>query len=69
MQAEYINSSVSGPAKLAFVFAGQGAQWPQMGLDLMVYPVFSNIIKKAGTYLKNLGVEWSLIGEFCETLP
>ncbi|KAK6330437.1 hypothetical protein TWF696_003329 [Orbilia brochopaga] len=46
--------------KLAFVFTGQGAQWPRMGVDLMQYSVFASSIRKSSEYLEGLGCPWTL---------
>ncbi|KAF2475207.1 putative polyketide synthase [Lindgomyces ingoldianus] len=45
---------------VVFVFTGQGAQWPMMGLDLMVYPEFARSIRLSDDILRNLGASWSL---------
>ncbi|KAK6495993.1 hypothetical protein TWF481_002022 [Arthrobotrys musiformis] len=45
---------------LAFVFTGQGAQWPRMGIELMQYPAFSESIKESAQYLRELGCYWDL---------
>lgn len=46
--------------RLAWVFTGQGAQWPAMGVELMVYPIFRESILAADRYLNDLGCLWSL---------
>lgn len=51
----------TGP-KLEFVFSGQGAQWPQMGLSLLKYPRFAQAMSDAQACLTKFGAEWSLIG-------
>ena len=63
--------------RLGFVFTGQGAQWAQMGRELITaYPVFKDSIDEANEYLMTLGCPWSLKGmtnpsfdhgEFAET--
>ncbi|KAL2863130.1 uncharacterized protein BJX67DRAFT_384987 [Aspergillus lucknowensis] len=48
--------------KIAFVFTGQGAQWPTMGRELLNrYPVYHHSLLEAGLYLRSLGVEWDLV--------
>ncbi|RFU25040.1 hypothetical protein B7463_g11292, partial [Scytalidium lignicola] len=49
--------------RLAFIFTGQGAQWPAMGMELMAYPVFQQSLFAADRYLNNLGCPWSLTYE------
>ena len=52
------------PAKLGFVFSGQGSQWPAMGQELMHdFPVFGAVIEQCDAYLQVLGAKWSLKGE------
>lgn len=50
------------PPCIAFVFTGQGAQWAQMGQDLMVYPTYAAQIEAADQQMRNLGSSWSLKG-------
>jgi acyl transferase domain-containing protein len=53
---------VAADAGLGFIFTGQGAQWAQMGLELMHYPVFRAAVEASDVYLKTLGCSWSAIG-------
>lgn len=48
---------------VGFVFTGQGAQWPEMGRDLLRYPVFKESLVEGDRYLQTLGCGWSLIGK------
>ncbi|KAK6192927.1 hypothetical protein LQW54_012976 [Pestalotiopsis sp. IQ-011] len=48
---------------LAFVFTGQGAQYVKMGLDLLVYPVFSATLSRASDLFRQLGADWFLLDE------
>ncbi len=52
--------------RLGFVFTGQGAQWPAMGMELMAYPMFQQSVFAADKYLNDLGCSWSLT---CMTSP
>ncbi|KAI6334880.1 Type I Iterative PKS [Pyricularia oryzae] len=54
--------------RLGFVFTGQGAQWPAMGMELFgAYDVFRKSVEAADAYLKNeLGCKWSVIEELGE---
>ncbi|KAK7979719.1 hypothetical protein PG989_012176 [Apiospora arundinis] len=47
--------------KLAFVYTGQGAQWPAMGLELLQsYPIFAESIKAADQVLDELHAGFSI---------
>lgn len=49
--------------RIGFVFTGQGAQWAQMGMDLLTdYPIFEKAIKDADAHLIKLGADFSLFG-------
>jgi len=53
------------PAKLAFVFSGQGTQWPGMGRELLEQePVFRSIMEECDELLKRYA-GWSLLEELC----
>ncbi|EXF80297.1 KR domain-containing protein [Colletotrichum fioriniae PJ7] len=49
--------------ELNFVFTGQGAQYPRMGLKLMRYEVFRQSLMGCDEYLRSLGCEWSVLTE------
>lgn len=51
---------IKSEPRLAWVFTGQGAQWPAMGIELMAYPIFQQSIIAAEKYLNGLGCSWSL---------
>ncbi|SMR52109.1 unnamed protein product [Zymoseptoria tritici ST99CH_1E4] len=58
-----LTRSLDAP-KLGFVFTGQGAQWPQMGMGLMrEYPIFASAINRADAHLRSLGADFSLSAE------
>ena len=62
---ESFESEVMGASKspgVAFVFTGQGSQWPAMGRELMQYPAFATIMIECEGYLKGLGAPWLLLG-------
>jgi phthiocerol/phenolphthiocerol synthesis type-I polyketide synthase C len=62
----YSGHSLGGrPAKLAFVFSGQGTQWPGMGRELLEQePVFRSIMEECDELLKHYA-GWSLLEELC----
>ena len=47
----------------AFIFTGQGAQYANMGMDLLRYPIFQATLAKAHSIFQELGAEWSLFGK------
>ncbi|KAK3933755.1 thiolase-like protein [Diplogelasinospora grovesii] len=54
----------SGEAGLAFVFTGQGAQYADMGWDLIhQYPLFAESLERIGEIYSSLGCEWDLLDE------
>ncbi|TGJ84954.1 hypothetical protein E0Z10_g3853 [Xylaria hypoxylon] len=44
-----------------FVFTGQGAQWPSMGIELIQYPIFKESLQRSNHYFRSLGATWSLL--------
>ena len=54
----------SKEARVGFVFTGQGAQWPRMGLGLMQYTVFRKSIEASDRFLSQRpDCHWSVIEE------
>lgn len=61
--AEVVSQSSRKP-RIAFIFTGQGAQWPRMGQDLLQYRVFEDSVRSAGDFLCNaLQCPWSILAE------
>ena len=53
---------IKSAPRLGFVFTGQGAQYPGMGKDLIIYPVFKNSLRRSDICLNSVGCQWSLLG-------
>ncbi|KAK1238577.1 hypothetical protein MKX07_004153 [Trichoderma sp. CBMAI-0711] len=57
-------SSLKKQSRLGFIFCGQGAQWAEMGKDLMYFPVYSTSLKEASCFLQlGLGARFDLLKE------
>ena len=56
-------SRSSTPPKIHFIFTGQGAQWANMGLELLVFPAFQLSLAQADNHFRSLGSTWSLLEE------
>ncbi|KAI6350677.1 hypothetical protein MCOR25_010479 [Pyricularia grisea] len=52
--------------RVGFIFTGQGAQWPLMGLKLMEFAVFKSSFQKCQVYLKELGCPWNAAEELAK---
>ncbi|KAK6954107.1 hypothetical protein Daesc_004069 [Daldinia eschscholtzii] len=50
-------------AGLGFVFTGQGAQYVDMGWDLIQYPVFEETLRQIDSIYGSLGCKWSIFDE------
>ncbi|KAF4991292.1 hypothetical protein FDECE_14091, partial [Fusarium decemcellulare] len=60
---------ITNANEAVFIFTGQGAQWPKMGMQLMQYSTFANTFRAAETCLKKLGASWSLLDEVSKPAP
>jgi acyl transferase domain-containing protein len=49
--------------ELAFVFTGQGVQWPSMGMAFMVYPAFKVSLESASEYMRSLDPSLCVLDE------
>ena len=62
----------SQPPKLCFVMTGQGAQWVNMGLELIkAFSVYSRTIKELDRYLQDLENRpaWTIEGKSSFLIP
>lgn len=50
-------------ATIGYVFTGQGAQYAQMGLELIKYDVYRTTLLKCESALQSLGCTWQVIGK------
>jgi acyl transferase domain-containing protein len=48
---------------VAFIFTGQGAQYANMGMELLRYPIFKATLIEIDSIFQQLGAEWSLFGK------
>ncbi|GKT50772.1 reducing polyketide synthase PKS1 [Colletotrichum spaethianum] len=62
-EMSFLRSSRDSKPNIGFVFCGQGAQWAQMGFELMRYGAFKSSITAASQYLNMLGSEFDLVEE------
>ena len=51
---------------IAFIFTGQGAQYHQMGVELLRYEVFAQTLRDADEQLARFGAGWSLEEELAK---
>ena len=49
---------------VAFIFTGQGAQYADMGMDLLRYPIFQATLAEAQSIFEELGAEWLLFSKY-----
>nr|UWV21338.1 polyketide synthase 5 [Chaetomium globosum] len=53
-------------SRIAFVFSGQGAQYAEMGRQLLQSrPVFFRALERSRAHLSRLGCKWDLVSELC----
>ncbi|CAN9134533.1 unnamed protein product [Alternaria alternata] len=59
-----VRAPFKGGARVGYVFGGQGAQYHNMGRDLINdWPIFRQSLYRANTYLRALGCQWDLFTE------
>lgn len=56
-QSQPLRSQTSRPPNVAFVFCGQGAQWPAMGLRLCIFEPFRESLKDSIALLQTVTVD------------
>ncbi|KAF2469062.1 reducing type I polyketide synthase [Lindgomyces ingoldianus] len=49
--------------RLGFIFTGQGAQWPRMGIELLDWPIVKTSLARSQHYLQIFGCKWKLVDE------
>jgi acyl transferase domain-containing protein len=54
----------SQASSIRLIFTGQGAQWAQMGEELLCYPIYRQSLEDAEKHCRSLGCDWSLLGMF-----
>ncbi|KAI2998689.1 hypothetical protein CAN33_0030420 [Aspergillus niger] len=59
----FSRASRKNQAHLAFIFTGQGAQWPRMGVQLLANPVFAASMERSQQVLQSLDCSWDLLEE------
>ncbi|KAJ4205641.1 hypothetical protein NW767_003703 [Fusarium falciforme] len=63
-ETDFIRSSKNKDLKICFLFCGQGAQFAQMGKDLLPFEAFRDSLEAASSYMKkNLGSPFDLLEE------
>ncbi|KAM0439782.1 hypothetical protein ACHAPT_000877 [Fusarium lateritium] len=63
-EAQFSRTSKNKEPKICFLFCGQGAQFAQMGKDLLPFEAFRDSLEAASSYMKNtLGSPFDLVEE------
>ncbi|KAK1731468.1 beta-ketoacyl synthase domain-containing protein [Colletotrichum acutatum] len=68
-ESSFLRSNRDSKLKLGFVFCGQGAQWAEMGRELMCFEVFRKSLDAATQYLKTIDNEFDLTEEVMQPRP
>ncbi|KAK4223155.1 hypothetical protein QBC38DRAFT_58577 [Podospora fimiseda] len=67
----YVSRKATSPPKIGFVFTGQGAQWPQMGRDLLSFfpEITRTVLGELDAVLQAQpeAPKWSLLSELTES--
>lgn len=64
---DVIPKRASRAPRIAYVYTGQGAQWPEMGKELMEsHPIFAKTVTAASDHLRTLGADFSLLEELAK---
>jgi emericellamide synthase (highly reducing iterative type I polyketide synthase) len=59
-----VRAPFKGGARVGYVFGGQGAQYYNMGREIIKdWPVFCQSLNRANTHLRTMGCEWDLLTE------
>lgn len=54
----------NSPPRIGFIFTGQGAQWPGMGVELLqAFPVFRDSVARSAALLSSMGCSWDPVTE------
>ncbi|KAK8013121.1 Type I Iterative PKS, partial [Apiospora marii] len=61
IMSQPMRASLGG--NIAMVFTGEGANYASMGVALLVYPAFENVLKQADGALRSFGCSWSIFEE------
>jgi emericellamide synthase (highly reducing iterative type I polyketide synthase) len=65
-----VRAPFKGGARVGYVFGGQGAQYHNMGRELINdWPVFHQSLDRASTHLRALGCQWDLFTELSHESP